>query len=100
MVLDHQRRSKKQAPVERNLSWRAMGSDCLIRPNWNWSRMLTSEMKRANVRNDAFVRRVIEMKRMIVNSSFAESFVCIQIILCPAGVYFSNIMTINKLFSF
>ena len=37
------------------------------------------EMKRANVRNYAFVRRVIEVKRMSVNYSFAESFACIQI---------------------
>ena len=36
------------------------------------------EMKRANVRNYAFVRRVIEMKRMSVNYLFAESFACIQ----------------------
>ena len=36
------------------------------------------EMKRGNVRNCAFVRRVIEMKRMSVNYSFAESFACIQ----------------------
>ena len=36
------------------------------------------EMKRANVRNYTFVRRVIEMKRMSVNYSFAESFACIQ----------------------
>ena len=31
------------------------------------------EMKRANVRNYALVRRVIEMKRTSVNYSFAES---------------------------
>ena len=31
------------------------------------------EMKRANVRNDAFVRRVIEMKRTSGYYSFAES---------------------------
>ena len=37
------------------------------------------EMKRANVRDYAFVRRVIEIKRMNVNYSFAESFACIQI---------------------
>ena len=36
-------------------------------------------MKRANVRNYAFVRRVIEMKRTSVNYLFVESFVCIQI---------------------
>ena len=36
------------------------------------------EMKRANVRNYVFVRRVIEMKRMSVNYSFAENFGCIQ----------------------
>ena len=30
------------------------------------------EMKPANVRNYAFVRRVIEMKRTSVNYSFAE----------------------------
>ena len=36
------------------------------------------EMKRANVRNYAFVRRVIGMKRTSVNYSFAESFACIQ----------------------
>ena len=36
------------------------------------------EMKRANVRNYAFVRRVIEMKRTSVNYSFTESVACIQ----------------------
>ena len=36
------------------------------------------EMKRVNVRNYAFVRRVIEMKRTSVDYSFAESFACIQ----------------------
>ena len=36
------------------------------------------EMKRANVRNYAFVLRVMEMKRMSVKYSFAESFACIQ----------------------
>ena len=36
------------------------------------------EMKRANVRDYAFVRRVIEVKRMSVNYSFAERFACIQ----------------------
>ena len=36
------------------------------------------EMKRANIRNYAFVRRVIEMKRSSVKYSFAESFACIQ----------------------
>ena len=36
------------------------------------------EMKRANVRNYAFVRRVIEMKRMNNNYSFTESFASIQ----------------------
>ena len=36
------------------------------------------EMKRANVRIYAFVRRVIEIKRSSVNYSFAESFACIQ----------------------
>ena len=36
------------------------------------------EMKRANVRNYAFVRRVIEMKQASVNYSFAERFTCIQ----------------------
>ena len=36
------------------------------------------EMKRGNVRNYAFVRRVIEMKRTSVNYSFTESFACIQ----------------------
>ena len=34
-------------------------------------------MKRANVRNYAFVRRVFEIKRTSVNYSFAESFACI-----------------------
>ena len=37
------------------------------------------EMKRADVRNYAFVRRDIEMKRMSVNYSFAESFACIEV---------------------
>ena len=36
------------------------------------------EMKRVNVRNYAFVPRVIEMKRMSVDYSLAESFACIQ----------------------
>ena len=36
------------------------------------------EMKRGNVRNCAFVRRVIVMKRLSVDDSFAESFACIQ----------------------
>ena len=36
------------------------------------------EMKRVNVRNYAFVRRVIEIKRTSVNYSLAESFACIQ----------------------
>ena len=36
------------------------------------------EMKQANVRNYAFVRRVIDMKRMSVNYSFVENFACIQ----------------------
>ena len=36
------------------------------------------EMKRANARNYAFERRVIEMKRTSVDYSFAESFACIQ----------------------
>ena len=36
------------------------------------------EMKLANVRNYAFVHRVIEMKRTSVNYSSAESFACIQ----------------------
>ena len=35
-------------------------------------------MKRANVRNYAFVCRVIEMKRTSVNYSFVESFACIR----------------------
>ena len=35
-------------------------------------------IKRENVRNFPFVRRVIEMKRMSVNYSLAESFACIQ----------------------
>ena len=34
------------------------------------------EMKRAKARNYAFIRRVIEMKRMSVTYSFAESFKC------------------------
>ena len=37
------------------------------------------EMKRASVRNYAFVRQVIELKRTIVNYSFTESFACIQL---------------------
>ena len=37
------------------------------------------EMKRANVRNYAFVRRVIQMKRTSVSYSFVESFACIEI---------------------
>ena len=36
------------------------------------------EMKRANARNYAVVRRVIEMKRMSVNYLFAVSFAGIQ----------------------
>ena len=42
------------------------------------------EIKRANVRNCAFVApsRVIEMKRMSGNYSFAEGFACIQIYIC------------------
>ena len=36
------------------------------------------ELKQANVLNYAFVRRVVEIKRTIVNYSLAESFACIQ----------------------
>ena len=36
------------------------------------------DMKRAKVRNYAFVRRVIEMKRTSVSYSFAKNFACIQ----------------------
>ena len=36
------------------------------------------EVKRANVRNFAFVRQVIEIKRTSVNYSFCESFACTQ----------------------
>ena len=39
------------------------------------------EMKRAIVRNYAFVRRISEMKRMSVKYSFAESFACIQMLM-------------------
>ena len=36
------------------------------------------ELKRANVRNYAFVHRVIEMKRKRANDSFAERYACIE----------------------
>ena len=47
------------------------------------------EMKPANVRNYAFVRRVTEIKRTSVNFSFAESFACIQqrIRLCSVVIF-------------